>query len=123
MFTTDVYPDQKVAVHTIEGELTMLGIFAAMHGLYQRADFKPEFGVVWDLRDNDLAITMQEIIYLDAKFVEAANANRPGGRVAWVPATRFGGAILETLYAEHPWTQEWRNFTSLEEALSWAGGG
>lgn len=120
MISTQVDKTRRLVIHTALGELTMDGMLGAMRGLYADPDFEPDFGVVWDLSGNELAIALREIIYLDARVVEFANENRPKCKVAWVPATGFGAAIIKTLYREHPWAQEWETFMSLEDAIAWA---
>ena len=120
MIFTRIEPERRLALQTVAAELTMEGILNAMRTLYGDPEFQPDFGVVWDLRENDLAITLREILYLDPKIVQLANESRPGGKTAWVPATGFGAAIIKTLYREHSWAQEWRTFTSLDDAIEWA---
>ena len=120
MVLTRVDKSRRLAIHTVDGELSMNAVLAAMRSLYDDPEFERDFGVVWDLSGNDLAISLREIIYLDRQIVEFANQNRPDGRVAWVPATGFGAGIIKTLYREHPWAQEWQTFTSLDEAIAWA---
>ena len=120
MISTRVEPERRLAVQTVNAELTMAGMLNAMRALYADPEFESDFAVVWDLRENELAIALREILYLDPRIVELANENRPHGKVAWVPATGFGAAVINALYREHPWAQEWKTFTSLEDAIEWA---
>jgi len=85
MIFTRVEPQRRLAIHTVEAELTMDGVLRAMRALFADPDFESGFGVVWDLRGNELAITLREILYLDPRIVELANDNRPRGKVAWAP--------------------------------------
>ena len=120
MITSQVDPERQLVIHQVEGDLTLAGILLAMQSVQEHAGFQPDFAVLWDLRGNTLHISMQEIIHLHPAIVAMANKLRPQGKVAWVPATRFGETVINTLYNEHPWSQEWRTFSSVEEALNWA---
>jgi hypothetical protein len=120
MIKTEVCPARRLAVHSVDGELTLNGMLDAMRGLYANPDFGLDFGVVWDLQKNDLAITLREIIYLDPMIVQLANEYRSTGKVAWVPATGFGRSAIALLYREHSWAQEWQTFLTLDAAIRWA---
>ena len=122
MISSQVYPDRRLAIHRADGDLTLAGILLAMQSLQENPAFEPDFAVVWDLRDNILLISLHEIIHLPSSIVQMANKLRPRGKVAWVPATHLGETIINSLYEEHDWSQEWRAFQSLDDALKWAEG-
>ena len=100
LISTKLDAGNRLVIHRVEGELTMDMVLQSVPELYARPEFESDFGIVWDLRDCHIAITLQEIIHLDPNIVRYANENRHQGKTAWVPGSGLGEAIIRLLYAE-----------------------
>ena len=120
MFTTEIDTRRRLATHrTNGGTLQLSDVLWAAQSLFQNPDFGPDMAVIWDLRNCDVGITIQEIISLDSLLVERANAARPSGKTAWVASTSMEESILRLLYSQHDWGTEWQTFSTLDAAIAW----
>lgn len=120
MFSTEIDTVRKLAIHrSTGGNIQLSDVLAAGQGLFAHTDFEAEFSVIWDLRDCGVGITLQEILVLDPRIVEYANAARPIGKTAWIASTALGESIIKLLYGHHDWSAEWRTFSTMDAAVAW----
>ena len=119
MIETEIDAARRIAVHRCIGDLLMEDVLIAGQRLFSNPDFGSDYGVVWDLRQSRIAITLEEIVNLNPAIVALANASRPSGRTAWVASTALGESIIKLLYGQHDWGAEWRTFSTLETAIGW----
>ncbi len=82
MIHTKIDVHERLVIHTADGELTMDMFLSAVQELYARPEFESDFGIVWDLRNCEIAITLQEILYLDPNIVSIDYWSEESGDVA-----------------------------------------
>ena len=120
MFTTQIDTARKLAIHQVDGgTLQLLDVFIAANDLFRNPRFDADFSVIWDLRDCQVGITLQEIMDLHPSIVSASNAARVTGKTAWVTDSSFAEAVIKLLYAHHDWATEWQTFATLQRAVNW----
>lgn len=119
MIETEIDNSQRIAIHRCTGKLLMEDVFISAQRLFANPGFERDYEVVWDLRDSEIAITLEEIINLASAIVQHANEARPSGKTAWVAPSAFADSIIRLLYDQHEWSTEWRTFSTMDAAIAW----
>ena len=94
-------------------------ILHAIAGWFGDPRFDPTTSVLWDFREAQLAVTIEELSRMYDLVRENVSAKRAGGRTAWVVSSGFVGSILRIVQGDGDWGSHWQVFFDLDDGLRW----
>ncbi len=123
MFNSEFKRDQRIAIHTGSGEVSVESILSANAYWFNHPDFDPGLPVLWDIREGQLAISMDEMSAMYSLVRSAlGEKKRTGGRTAWVHSSALTRAIIDVVGEEFDWGSEWKAFSDISDATAWCLG-
>ncbi len=110
--------EHRLLVHRAQATFTLEDLTTAMSP--RRADRSLDgFDVLWDLREAQLGITLQQMNDLNPARLSHQTGTPPGGKSAWVVSSHLVKAMIEAMYDAHPWPSVWAAFVDHDAALVW----
>lgn len=117
---TQIDGEAGVVTHTVQGHLRPGEIEGALQRAFRSPEFRPEMGVLWDLREGSAVELRTDELVAAALTARSYGSSRGHGRTALLveSAVDFGLARVAQAYLQEL-PREVEVFTTYDEAITW----